>query len=362
MEITATRQFDAWKARELPPVEQVRDGVWSIPTPMPGLGLRYVLVYAFALPDGLAIVDSGWHTSDAWTALVDGLATIGYEPRHIRAMLATHIHTDHYGLAGRVRDASGAWIGLHAADAAMTPKEENAEETMRERLRRWSEVRQRMGMPITSKPQAEPEGESAGGTREPDQRAPQWQDVQRIRPDVLIGDGDVVDLPGWRLRAIWTPGHSPGHLCFHEERNNLLLAGDHVLPKISPNVAMHSHQSPNPLGDYLDSLSMIGKIDVDEVLPAHEYRYIGLSDRASELREHHHARLAEIEALLDGQPGMTTWQLTTALTWSRPLESQPPALKRTAAKEILAHLILLEHEARAHRVDGRPERWFLGKP
>lgn len=353
MEVTAPAQYDAWKARDLPPVEQVRDGIFSIPTPMPGLGLRYVLVYAFALPDGVAVVDSGWHTDEAWDALVDGLASIGYEPRHIRAMLATHIHSDHYGLAGRIREASGAWIGLHGADAAMSPESQDADRNMRDRLQHWRETRQRMGMPITRP--AREEG------AEPGPSTPQWQDIQRIRPDVLIADGDVVELPGWRLRAIWTPGHSPGHLCFHEESTDVLLAGDHVLPKISPNIAVHSHQSPNPLGDYLESLAMIAKVDVGEVLPAHEYRYVGLADRAGELIGHHHERLAEIETLIDATPGLTTWQLTETLTWSRPLHTQPPALKRTAAKEILAHLIMLEGQGRVHRVAGVPEHWYLGE-
>ena len=49
----------------------------------------------------------------------DGLATAGGSISDVRAVLVTHIHPDHYGLAGRVREASGAWIGLHPADAVM---------------------------------------------------------------------------------------------------------------------------------------------------------------------------------------------------------------------------------------------------
>ena len=116
--VTGTLQKEAWDNQELPPVEQVRAGLWSIPVPIPNNPLRYVLVYAFELDGGgVALVDAGWNTDEAWGALGDGLTTAGGSISDVRAVLVTHIHPDHYGLAGRVREASGAWIGLHPADA-----------------------------------------------------------------------------------------------------------------------------------------------------------------------------------------------------------------------------------------------------
>ena len=103
----------------VPPVERVRPGLWSIPVPIPDNPLRYVLVYALELDSGVALVDAGWDTPEAWTALTDGLAIAGGSIGDVRAVVVTHIHPDHYGLAGRVREASGAWIGLHPADAAL---------------------------------------------------------------------------------------------------------------------------------------------------------------------------------------------------------------------------------------------------
>src|SRR5689334_5968910 len=117
MEPTSPAQRDAWAAGDLPPVDRVAPGVWSIPVPIPLSGLRYVLVYALELPGGVAVIDAGWDTDDAWNALVAGLAAVGYSPSDVRAIPITHIHPDHYGLAGRLREVSGAWIGLHPADA-----------------------------------------------------------------------------------------------------------------------------------------------------------------------------------------------------------------------------------------------------
>src|SRR5580692_5873576 len=116
--VTGTLQKEAWDKNVLPPVEQVRPGLWSIPVPIPNNPLRYVLVYAMELGGGgVAIVDAGWNTDEAWDSLNRGLETAGGSIADVQAVLVTHNHPDHYGLAGRVRAESGAWIGLHPADA-----------------------------------------------------------------------------------------------------------------------------------------------------------------------------------------------------------------------------------------------------
>ncbi|MDR3648230.1 MAG: MBL fold metallo-hydrolase, partial [Acidimicrobiales bacterium] len=101
--VTGVLQKEAWDRDVMPPVEKVRPGVWSIPVPIPDNPLRYVLVYAFELDNGIAIVDAGWNTDDAWSALNNGLLEAGGSIADVRAVLVTHIHPDHYGLAGRVR-------------------------------------------------------------------------------------------------------------------------------------------------------------------------------------------------------------------------------------------------------------------
>src|SRR5213079_817088 len=97
----------------------VRPGLWSVPVPLPDNPLRYVIVYLLELTSGVAVVDTGWNTDEAWDALLTGIATAGYAVGDVRAALITHIHPDHYGLAGRIREASGAWVALHPADARL---------------------------------------------------------------------------------------------------------------------------------------------------------------------------------------------------------------------------------------------------
>ena len=183
--------------------------------------------------------------------------------------------------------------------------------------------------------------------------------VTLAEPDVLLEDGTRPDLRGWDLRAVWTPGHSPGHLCFYDEARRLLLSGDHILPRISPNVSVHSQQHVNPLGDFLEALLKVRDLDVEEVLPAHEYRFRGLTDRVDELIGHHAARLAEIERALAAAPGSTAWELTLGLTWSRPWDEIPLYMQRAANGETLAHLVVLELQERVRREGAQPARWYL---
>src|SRR6516165_10419504 len=202
----------------LPPVERVRPGLWSVPVPIPNNPLRYVLVYAFETDRGPYLIDAGWNTDDAYQTLVDGLGTAGFDIKDVQGVLVTHIHPDHYGLAGRIREASGAWVGLHPADAALLEGRYVAPEGLVASMADLLEV---CGVPAAIVP------DLAGSSMQV--RA----FVRMAPPDRLIEDGDALELRGWDLRAVWTPGHSPGHLCFHSESRRLLLAGDHVLPRIS---------------------------------------------------------------------------------------------------------------------------------
>jgi glyoxylase-like metal-dependent hydrolase (beta-lactamase superfamily II) len=343
--VTGTAQKEAWDRNVLPPVEQVRPGLWSIPVPIPNNPLRYVLVYAFELSTGgVALVDAGWNTDEAWSALNDGLAQAGGSTADVEAVMVTHIHPDHYGLAGRVREASGAWIGLHPADAVML---ESRYGDTDELLDKMFHLLIDSGVPPDRLPDL---ALASMGVKSM---------VTMAQPDVLFEDGKEIVLPGWTLRTIWTPGHSPGHVCFYSEDHKLLVSGDHVLPRITPNISVHSQQISNPLGDYLDSLNKVRDLGTEEVLPAHEYRFSGLPGRLDEIIAHHGARLEEIEQVLADHPGSTAWQITVQLHWSRPWDEIQSFMQRQANGETLAHCVLLELEGRVRRQGSEPALFSL---
>ncbi|GAC1344856.1 MAG: MBL fold metallo-hydrolase [Candidatus Dormibacteria bacterium] len=327
LEVTGTAQRDAWDQGVMPPVEQVQPGLWSIPVPIPNNPLRYVLVYLFEVDRGAVVVDTGWNTEDAWEALTSGMHDAGYAPADVRGALITHIHPDHYGLAGRLREASGGWVGLHPADAALLPGRYGA--GIPEVIRDMQRLLRSCGVP--EQDLDELSGASMGIKAF----------VDLALPDLEIEPGRRLPLEGWNLTAVHTPGHSPGHVCFVERDRRLLLAGDHVLPRITPNIAVHAQQPGNPLADFLESLRGVRDLEVDEVLPAHQWRFRPLSARVDALIRHHEDRLDAVLAVLAAAGSPTCWEVTKALPWSRPWDQISGFMRRAALGETLAHLVLL---------------------
>ena len=137
-----------------------------------------------------------------------------------------------------------------------------------------------------------------------------------VEPDVLLEDGDLVGER--RLRAVWTPGHTPGHLCLQDLTARVLLTGDHVLPRISPNIGLHPGADEPSLAHFLASLDRVAAFDDHEALPAHEYRFTGLAARARQLQDHHARRCQEVLDVVADIGAPTLWQLAERLTWSRP--------------------------------------------
>ena len=324
MRVTGTLQREAWLRTEMPPVERVVPGVWSVPVPIPDNPLRYVLSYLIEHADGFVLVDPGWNDPASWQALTDGLATCSVPLTAVTAVLVTHVHPDHHGLSGAVREQSGAWIAMHEREDAMLggfarPERRAAAAS----YLRWC------GAPDEHVGQLTAGGPSGAAT------PARWA---MVRADRHLAHGDLVDVPGLRLRAVWTPGHSPGHLCFHDETHGLLLTGDHVLPRITPNISAYDQES-EPLADYLRSLEELRGNTAAEVLPAHEYRFAGLDSRLDDLRDHHLERLREAAAVVGSAPaGHTAWQVARQVSWSRPWSQLSAFQHQAALGEVVAHL------------------------
>lgn len=345
VEITGTQQREAWKQNVLPPVEQVRPGFWSIPVPIPNNPLRYVLVYAIETDNGVIVVDTGWSTTEAWNTLRDGLAAAGFEIADVKGALITHIHPDHYGLAGKLREVSGCWVAVHPADAAQLPARYGMD--IEQLLTAMRELLRSHGAPADT---VEELSEASMGIRE---------FVSLVEPDVMLEDGKRLDLKGRDIRVIHTPGHSAGHCCFYEEREKFLLSGDHVLPRITPNISVHAQNFGNPLADYLDALIKVKALEIDEVLPAHQWRFKPLGARVDDLIAHHERRLRETEELLAQHSGETVFELAKALPWSSRWESLGGFQRRAAMGETLAHLTLLQSRGRVRATNEMPVRWEL---
>jgi glyoxylase-like metal-dependent hydrolase (beta-lactamase superfamily II) len=299
-----------------------------VPTVVPDNPIGWTQTYLLESSDGPYLVDTGWNHDDAWADLVSGLVTCGTSVEEVQGVLVTHHHPDHLGLVGRVREASGCWVGMHDADTDLVKRH-------RAILADDPEV--------FDKDTAEKLLEAGAGQCDVDEVQTASRRVSMPMPELpdRALDTSTLRLGDRRVDLVHTPGHTPGHLCLRVDGR--LLTGDHLLKTISSHVGLYGFEEPSgdPLGDFFSSLRLLTGAEPTEVLPAHRGRFTGVDARVGELLEHHEERFADIRAALSDGPA-TPWALCRAMTWNRPWDELPRLMLRAALAETMAHVRHLE--------------------
>jgi glyoxylase-like metal-dependent hydrolase (beta-lactamase superfamily II) len=329
-----------------PGAYEVEDGVWRIPAALPLDGLRAVNIYALVDHDGLTLIDGGWAVEAGRQTLVRGLAEIGAELGDIRRFLVTHAHRDHYTNAIAVRREFGAAVRLGLGErptietlTAPSPPRWTAQ---------FDALRRHGADSVVVALQA------AGVTGAAGDLGYDW-------PDEWISDGQTFQVGDRVLEAIATPGHTRGHLVFVDRASELLFAGDHVLPHITPSVAFEVAPSPLALRDYLGSLRAVRALDDMSLLPAHGPLGARSHARIDELLAHHHSRLAEMADLLSPD-GSTAYEVASLVGWTsrrRKFADLDPFNQMLAVYETALHLELLVDQARAAKRDDDGVRLYM---
>lgn len=320
---------------------QVAEGIHRIPLPLPMDGLRAVNVYAIETDDGLTLIDGGWSIQVARDLLERCLRDIGYGFGDIRRFLVTHIHRDHYTLAtvlGHEYDAEVA-LGLG---------EKPGLDLLNDALRGQTEL---VGNPFldvlrTAGAHEVAEAWAAGAPDLPD---PAWWQY----PHTWLTGDQQVEVGARTLDAVHTPGHTPGHFVFADQAAGLLFAGDHVLPTITPSIGFTVPPVPDPLGDFMASLTKVRSLPDLQVLPAHGPVAPSTHARVDELIAHHEERLQQSLAALAAGP-LTGHAVAHHLPWTRHEKAYDELdlfAQGMASMETKAHLDLLVAQGRATRTD-----------
>jgi glyoxylase-like metal-dependent hydrolase (beta-lactamase superfamily II) len=294
------------------------EGVRRLTLPLPTRP-RHVHCYLLEGEDGWTLVDAGLALPDAPETFTEVAASL-----RVARIAITHFHPDHVGGAGAARAASGAEVHQGVLDYEQCVHVWGNPEWPRV-IAGWFV---RHGVPA----EVADELIEVGSMYAP---------FIRFAEDPLpLREGDTVD--GWEVLAL--PGHADGHLCLL--RDGVLVAGDHLLPTISPAVGLYPDSRPDPLGDYLDSLERTASLDLRVALPGHGEPIEDPAARARELIEHHRRRLEETAAALDTTP-------STGYDVSRVLfpDVDTPAARRFAVAETLSHLERLVRQGAAARHD-----------
>jgi glyoxylase-like metal-dependent hydrolase (beta-lactamase superfamily II) len=319
---------------------EVAPGVYRVPLPLPNDGLRAVNVYVLLHADGLLLIDSGWAVAETRSALDAGLAALDGSVQDVRRFLVTHVHRDHYTQAVHLRREFSARISLgigdrHSLEAVMRREPPPLDEHLA-----YLRV---LGAAEVADSVARVRGET-----ESDPFADGWE-----LPDQWLHAGEEIRHGSRALKVIETPGHTRGHVVFHDIQSRLLFTGDHVLPRITPSIGFESRLSANPLGAFLGSLALVRQRPDAWLLPAHGPVTESVHARVDELVAHHGARLGETETAVR-RGAQTAYEAAAQLRWTRRLRTLgelDPFSQMLAVTETAAHLDLLVAQGRMARTD-----------
>ncbi|GAB3150725.1 MBL fold metallo-hydrolase [Amycolatopsis stemonae] len=315
-----------WSA---PGIYEVADGVYRIPLPLPGDGLRAVNVYAVTDGSELVLIDSGWALPESRKLLADALGALGAGLGDVREFLVTHIHRDHYTQAVALRREFGTKVSLGSGER---PSLRIVADAAKDPIRTQLDLLRLGG--------AEHLIPSLTAVMD-DEEAEIWE-----QPDEWLNPGHRRVLPNREFAVVATPGHTEGHVVFVDSTADLLFSGDHILPHITPSIGFQAAPPDLPLKDYLESLRVVRAMPDRRLLPAHGPVSASGHARIDELLAHHRQRLDLMLAQVQAGAG-TAFEAATRMSWTkrnRRLATLDPFNQMLAVLETGAHLDLLAQQ------------------
>lgn len=325
------------RKREVARADRVLPGIWRLRLPLPWPGVPHVNAWAIAWGSGVVLVDTGMDGPGGTAQLERALHQVGLRLEHIRLVVCTHAHSDHYGLAARVLDAAGCELWMHPNHEHMRRSAEDPERTLERRL----EVARQSGVP------------EAALARYQEARRGQPSGIARVvEPDRALVDGVRVETDLGELEVHETPGHAPSHVVFYLRGRRILLSGDHLLGRVS--LYYDYGYTPDPAGEFLASLDVVERLGATLCLSGHGRPFRNVQEHIDANRETVAARIGIVEAAVADEP-KTPFEIVPALMGTTELT---PMLVNWGLSEALCYLTHLEREGRVRRVDGEaPQRW-----
>jgi len=314
----------------------VLPGIWRLRLPLPWPGVPHCNAWALAAGDGIVLVDTGMHEPGSLAHLERAMEMVNLRLEHVRLLIVTHAHADHFGQALPVVQRAGCdlWMNPNLAHARAYAEDPDAV------FRRRIEVARQSGVP------SEPLAAWAERRREQGTGVAGWVEPAR---DAVDGITFETDHGEWRILA--TPGHAPSHVCLHQAERRVLISGDHLLGRVS--LYYDFGWTPDPAGEFLASLEKVDALDARLALSGHGRPFTDVRAHVRANQALVAERLGRIEAAVSGDAPRTAFEIIpdvydTGLT---------PATAAWWLSETLSYLTHLEGAGRVERLVGEPERW-----
>lgn len=332
------------RKRELARADRVLPGLWRLRLPItPWPGVPHVNAYAIAAGSGVVLIDTGLAEPGGLGQLERGLALAGLKLEHVRLLVCTHAHSDHYGLAGPIVDAAGCEVWMHPRHEHMLRGAEDPDASLERRL----EVARQSGVPLDALKayQEARKGQPSG--------------IDRVVPpdrDLLPGVEVETDLGTFQVHE--TPGHAPSHVVLHNPDSGVMFSGDHLLGRVS--LYYDYGYTPDPAGEFLSSLDTVEKLDTQLCLSGHGRPFRDVQAHIDANRGAVAERVGRVRDALDRDKPQTPFELVPAVMGVAP-EDLNPMLATWGLSEALVYLNHLEIQGQAAKVEGSdPELWTAG--
>ncbi len=274
-------------------MQPIAENIYQIRLPLP-FALNHVNCYLLREDDGWTMLDTGLNWTESQAAWQVAFSALQLDPAQIRRIILTHMHPDHFGMAGYFQALTGASVFLSPREAALAQTVWVADGWREERTRDFWQLAGLTGAALTT---VTKQTERLRQLTMPHPTA-----IQTIAP------GTTLTMGGRSWQVIHAPGHTDGQIIFYTEDEQLLLCGDQVLMKITPNIGLWPTTEPEPLERYLHSLAALAQLQVRLALPGHGRPIQEWQTRLYELQTHHATRLAQMAATADDVSALTVAQ------------------------------------------------------